>query len=202
MSSHLVPNVTTRTPAGERVVDVYSRLLGDRIVYLGGPIDAGVANTLIAQLLHLESDDAAAPINLYVNSPGGSISAMLGVYDAMQYLSAPVHTTCVGEAGMTAGVLVAAGTPGERRILPHARIVLHQPATETQRGSIPDLIVEADEIARVRELLEEVLARHTGRSAAQVQADTDRDLVLTAAAAVEYGLVDAVLEPRTTTSAG
>lgn len=196
MTSHLVPNVTTRTPTGERVVDVYSRLLADRIVYLGGPVDAGVANTLIAQLLHLESDDPTRRVNLYVNSPGGSISAMLGVYDAMQYLSSPVHTTCVGEAGMTAAVLVAAGTAGERRILPHARIVLHQPAAETQRGSIPDLIVEADEIARVRALLEQVLARHTGRSPEQVQQDTDRDLVLTASAAVEYGLVDAVLEPR------
>lgn len=196
MSSHLVPNVSTRTPTGERVVDVYSRLLADRIVYLGDAIDRGLANTLIAQLLHLESDDPAAPIDLYVSSPGGSISAMLGVYDAMQYVSAPVHTTCIGEAGMNAAVLVAAGEAGQRRILPHARVVLHQPASEGRRGSIPDLIVQADEMARVRRLLEQVLARHTGRSAELVQRDTDRDLVLTADEALTYGLVDEVIGAR------
>lgn len=196
LMSHLVPNVTTRTPTGERTVDLYSRLLADRIVYLATPIDGGVANTLIAQLLHLESDGPTKPISLYISSPGGSIAATLGVYDAMQYISAPVRTTCVGEAGPTAALLLAAGEPGQRSMLPHARIVLHQPVTEGQRGAIPDLIVEADELARVRRQLEEILARHSGHSPEQIHADTERDLVLTSAAAKDYGLVDVVLEPR------
>ena len=195
MSTYTIPYVTTRTPRGERTVDLYSRLLEDRIVYLGTEIDDGVANALIAQLLHLESDNPDLPINLYLNSPGGSITAMLAVYDAMQYVAAPVETTCVGQAAWTAAVLLAGGEPGRRTILPHSRVVLHQPATQG-RGTIPDLILEAEEIARVRTLLEEILSRHTGRSAEQVRSDTDRDLVLTPEAAREYGIVDAVLQPR------
>jgi len=195
MSTYTVPYVTTRTPRGERTVDLYSRLLEDRIVYLGTEIDDGVANALIAQLLHLESDNPDLPINLYLNSPGGSITAMLAVYDAMQYVAPPVETTCVGQAAWTAAVLLAGGEPGRRTILPHGRVVLHQPATQG-RGTIPDLILEAEEIARVRTLLEEILSRHTGRSAEQVRADTDRDLVLTPEAAREYGIVDEVLQPR------
>jgi ATP-dependent Clp protease, protease subunit len=194
--SALVPYVTTRSPQGERTVDLYSRLLADRIVYLGTAVDAGVANTLIAQLIHLEAEAPDTPIDLYVNSPGGSIAAVLGVYDAMRYVAPPVQTTCVGEAGPTAALLVAAGEPGRRRILPHARVVLHQPAVEGRRAAVPDLIVEAEELARVRGQLEAILARHTGRTPEQVRTDTERDLVLTAEAAVEYGLVDAVLQPR------
>lgn len=195
MSTYTVPYVTTRTPNGERTVDLYSRLLEDRIVYLGTELDDGVANVLIGQLLHLESQSPELPINLYVNSPGGSITAMLAVYDAMQFVSAPVETTCVGQAAWTAAVLLAGGTPGRRTILPHGRVVLHQPATQG-RGTIPDLILEAEEVARVRLLLEEILARHTGRTPAQVREDTDRDRVLTAEAALEYGVVDAILQPR------
>jgi ATP-dependent Clp protease, protease subunit len=195
MSTYTIPYVTTRTPRGERTVDLYSRLLEDRIVYLGTEIDDGVANALIAQLLHLESDNPDLPINLYLNSPGGSITAMLAVYDAMQYVAPPVETTCVGQAAWTAAVLLAGGEPGRRTILPHGRVVLHQPATQG-RGTIPDLILEAEEIARVRTLLEEILSRHTGRSAEQVRSDTDRDLVLTPEAAREYGIVDEVLQPR------
>jgi ATP-dependent Clp protease, protease subunit len=195
MSQYTIPYVTTRTPRGERTVDLYSRLLEDRIIYLGTEIDDGVANALIAQLLHLESDNPDLPINLYLNSPGGSITAMLAVYDAMQYVAPPVETTCVGQAAWTAAVLLAGGEPGRRTILPHGRVVLHQPATQG-RGTIPDLILEAEEIARVRTLLEEILSRHTGRSAEQVRADTDRDLVLTPEAAKEYGIVDEVLQPR------
>jgi len=197
MSSYTVPYVTTRTPRGERTVDLFSRLLEDRIVYLGTEPDDGVANVLIGQLLHLESDSPDVPINLYINSPGGSITAMLAVYDAMQFVRAPVATTCVGQAAWTAAVLLAGGTPGRRTILPHGRVVLHQPAAQG-RGTIPDLILEAEEIARVRLLLEEILSRHTGRSTEQVREDTDRDLVLTAEAAVDYGLVDEVLRPRDT----
>jgi ATP-dependent Clp protease protease subunit len=197
MSGYTVPYVTTRTPRGERTVDLFSRLLEDRIVYLGTEIDDGVANVLIGQLLHLESDNPDLPINLYINSPGGSITAMLAIYDAMQFVRAPVETTCVGQAAWTAAVLLAGGVPGKRTILPHGRVVLHQPAAQG-RGTIPDLILEAEEIARVRAMLEENLAGHTGRTAQQVREDTDRDLVLTAVAAVEYGLVDEVLRPRGT----
>lgn len=196
MSGHVVPYVTTRTPTGERTVDLYSRLLDDRIVYLSAPIDTAVATTVIAQLLHLEADDADAPINLYLSSPGGAIAPTLGVYDAMQYVSAPIATTCIGEVGPTATVVLAAGAPSHRRILPHARVVLHQPSNEGSRGAIPDLIVEADEMARLRGQLDGVLARHTGRSVDDVHRDTDRTLVLTARQAVEYGLVDEVVEPR------
>jgi ATP-dependent Clp protease protease subunit len=195
MSQYTIPYVTTRTPRGERTVDLYSRLLEDRIIYLGTEIDDGVANALIAQLLHPESDNPDLPINLYLNSPGGSITAMLAVYDAMQYVAPPVETTCVGQAAWTAAVLLAGGAPGRRTILPHGRVVLHQPATQG-RGTIPDLILEAEEIARVRTLLEEILSRHTGRTPEQVRADTDRDLVLTPHAALEYGIVDEVLQPR------
>ena len=195
MSGYTIPYVTSQTPRGERTVDLYSRLLADRIIYLGTEIDDGVANVLIAQMLHLESESAQAPISLYINSPGGSITAMLAVYDAMQFVSCPIETTCVGQAAATAAVLLAGGAEGHRTILPHGRIVLHQPVAQG-RGTVPDLILEAEEIARVRSLIEEVLARHTGRTAEQVREDTDRDLVLTGQRAVEYGIVDAVLDSR------
>ena len=192
MSTYTIPYVVQQTPRGERTVDLYSRLLSDRIIYLGTEIDDGVANAVIAQLLHLASEAPTTPISLYINSPGGSITAMLAIYDAMQFVSSPVETTCVGQAAWTAAVLLAGGEPGRRQMLPHARVVLHQPAM-SQRGTIPDLIVEADEVARVRALLEEILAHHTGRTADQVREDTDRDLVLPGQAAVDYGIADAVL---------
>jgi ATP-dependent Clp protease protease subunit len=192
MSTYTIPYVVQQTPRGERTVDLYSRLLSDRIIYLGTEIDDGVANAVIAQLLHLASEAPSTPISLYINSPGGSITAMLAIYDAMQFVSSPVETTCVGQAAWTAAVLLAGGEPGRRQMLPHARVVLHQPAM-SQRGTIPDLIVEADEVARVRALLEEILAHHTGRSADQVREDTDRDLVLPGQAAVDYGIADALL---------
>jgi ATP-dependent Clp protease protease subunit len=195
MSGYTIPYVTSQTPRGERTVDLYSRLLADRIIYLGTEIDDGVANVLIAQMLHLESESARTPISLYINSPGGSITAMLAVYDAMQFVSCPIETTCVGQAAATAAVLLAGGAEGHRTILPHGRIVLHQPVAQG-RGTVPDLILEAEEIARVRSLIEEVLARHTGRTPEQVREDTDRDLVLTGQGAVDYGIVDAVLDSR------
>lgn len=194
MSSYPVPYVTTRTPQGERTVDVYSRLLADRVVYLGTPIDDGVANTVIAQLLHLANDNPDRPISLYLNSPGGSIPAMLSIYDTMQFVRPSVETICVGQAVATAAVLLAGGAPGRRLILPHGRVVLGAPAAEG-RGAIPDLILEAEEVERVRTVLEEVLARHTGRTATDVRADTERDLVLTPDAALAYGIVDEVLSP-------
>ena len=200
MSSYAIPYVTTRTDRGERTVDIYSRLLADRIVYLGTAIDDGVANTVIAQLLHLASDDAEAPIALYLNSPGGSIPATLAIYDAMQFVRPRVETTCVGQAAATAAQLLAGGAPGGRQMLPHGRVVIHAPAAEG-RGTIPDLILEADEIARIRTLQEELLARHTGRTPEQIRDDLERDLILTAADAVRFGVVDRVLDPDPVTKA-
>jgi ATP-dependent Clp protease protease subunit len=195
MSSYPIPYVTTRTSHGERTVDIYSRLLADRIVYLGTGIDDGVANAVIAQLLHLENDNPDAPIALYLNSVGGSIPATLAIYDAMRFVRPRVETTCVGQAVASAAVLLAGGERGHRTILPRARVVIHAPAAEG-RGAIPDLILEAEEVERVRTMQEELLAADTGRSRAQVREDTERDLILTAAAAVDYGVVDAVVAAR------
>lgn len=201
MSGYPVPYVTTVGPRGERTVDVYSRLLADRVVYLGTPIDDGVANTVIAQLLHLANDNPDRPISLYINSPGGSIPAALSIYDTMQFVRPPVETTCVGQAVFTAAVLLAGGAPGCRSALPHSRVVLHAPAAQG-RGAIPDLILEADEVQRVRAMLEEVLAGHTGRTAEQVRDDTERDLVLSAQAAVDYGIVDRVIDAQPQAAVG
>ncbi|GAA1674742.1 putative ATP-dependent Clp protease proteolytic subunit-like protein [Mycolicibacterium murale] len=195
MSTYTIPNVITRSAAGERVLDVYSHLLAERIVYLGTAIDSGVANALIAQLLHLEADNPEQEISLYVNSEGGDLSAMLAVYDTMRFIKPPVATTCIGQAVAAGAVLLAAGAPGRRAVLPHSRIVLHQPAAQG-RGTIPDLILQADEVVRVRGQLECILARHTGRSAEQLRLDTDRDRVFDARGAVDYGLADLVLEER------
>lgn len=195
MSTYTIPYVTTRTPQGERTVDIYSRLLADRIVYLGTGIDEGVANAVIAQLLHLETDNPDAPIQLYVNSVGGEVPSTLAIYDAMQFVRPEVETTCVGQAVASAAVLLAGGAPGRRQILPHARVVIHAPAAEG-RGAIPDLILEADEVERVRTMQEQLLADHTGRSSARVREDTERDLVLTPEAAVDYGVVDRVVPSR------
>jgi ATP-dependent Clp protease, protease subunit len=195
MSSYPIPYVTTRTPQGERTVDVYSRLLADRIVYLGTGIDDGVANAVIAQLLHLENDDPDAPIALYINSVGGELPATLAIYDAMQFVRARIETTCVGQAVASAAVLLAGGADGGRAILPHARVVIHAPAAQG-RGAIPDLILEADDVERVRTLQEGILARHTGRAREQIRHDTERELILTAEAAVAYGVADVVLAAR------
>lgn len=195
MSSYPIPYVTTRSANGERTVDIYSRLLAERIVYLGTTIDDGVANAVIAQLIHLESDKPDRPVQLYINSPGGSIPAMLAIYDAMQFVRCEVHTTCVGEAASTAAVLLAGGAAGHRAMLPHGRVVIHAPATQG-RGSIPDLILEADEVERVRTLLEGILSRHTGKDRDRIRVDTERDLILTAERALEYGVIDAVVTDR------
>lgn len=195
MSSYTIPNVITRSTNGERIMDVYSHLLAERIVYLGTPIDSGVANALIAQLLHLEADSPDQEINLYINSEGGDPSAMLALYDTIRYIKAPVATTCVGQAVAASAVLLAAGAPGRRAVLPHTRVVLHQPAAQG-RGTIPDLILQADEVVRVRTQLEEILSRHTGRDVATLRHDTDRDRVFDAQESVAYGLADHVLDER------
>jgi ATP-dependent Clp protease, protease subunit len=195
MSTYTIPNVVTRVAGGERIMDVYSHLLSSRIVYLGTAIDSGVANALIAQLLHLEAENPEQEINLYINSEGGDPSAMLALYDTMTYIKPPVATTCVGQAVAAGAVLLAAGEAGRRAVLPHTRVVLHQPAAQS-RGTIPDLILHADEVVRVRAQLEEILSAHTGRSVENLRHDTDRDRVFSAADAVAYGLADQVLDRR------
>lgn len=192
MSTYTIPNVVSRTPQGERVMDVYSRLLEERIIYLGTPVDDDVANALIAQILHLDSDNPEAPIDLYINSTGGSVNATFALYDTMQYCHAPIATTCVGQALSSSALLLAAGDAGRRSVLPHARVLLHQPSGQG-RGTIPDLILAAEEILRVREEMEEALSRHTGRDIATLRRDTDRDRVLPADEIVDYGIADAVI---------
>ena len=201
MSQYTIPSVVEKTVRGERAVDIYSRLLSDRIVYIGTEIDDGVANVVIAQLLHLEADSPDSPINLYLNSPGGSVTAMLGIYDTMQFVRAPVATTCVGQAASSAAVLLAAGAPGRRSVLPRSRVILHQPSGSGQ-GTLPDLAVQAKEIARLRATMEEVLAQHTGQPVDRLREDTDRDLILDAPGAVRYGIADTVLASRKLVAAG
>jgi len=195
MSTYTIPNVIAQNPRGDRIMDVYSHLLTERVVYLGTPIDAGVANALVAQLLFLEADSPERDVQLYINCEGGDPSAMLGVYDTMRYIRPQVATTCIGQAVGVGAVLLAAGAPGKRSALPHARIVLHQPAAQG-RGAIPDLILAADEVVRVRADIEKILSLHAGQEVARLRADTDHDRVFTAEAAREYGLVDHVIVER------
>ncbi|GAB3402710.1 ATP-dependent Clp protease proteolytic subunit [Schumannella luteola] len=194
MSSYTIPNVIARDARGDRIMDVYSHLLTERIIYLGTGIDAGVANALIAQLLHLASDSTDTDIQLYINCEGGDPSAMLAIYDTMRFIQPDVATTCVGQAVGVGAALLAAGAAGKRAVLPHARIVLHQPAAQG-RGAIPDLILAADEVVRQRGEMEQILADHTGQTVETLRADTDHDRVFTAAAAQAYGLADHVLAP-------
>ncbi|MFZ6993253.1 ClpP family protease [Curtobacterium sp. RRHDQ66] len=195
MSGYTIPNVVARDARGERIMDVYSHLLTERIVYLGTAIDAGVANTLIAQLLYLESDNPDSDVQLYVNCDGGDPSAMLGIYDTMRFIKPKVATTCVGQAVGVGAALLAAGAAGKRAALPHARVVLHQPASQGQ-GTIPDLILQADELVRIRSDMEAIVAEHSGQTSARLRADTDHDRVFSAAQACEYGLIDHVLAAR------
>ena len=192
MSSYTIPTVTETTPRGERVTDIFSRLLGDRIVFIGTPIDDGVANVVIAQLLHLAAMQPAHDIHLYINSPGGSFTSVLAIYDTMQFVAPDVATLCVGQAASSAAVLLAAGAPGKRAVLEHARVLLDQPHAEGRRGSMTDLALEAAELARIRSEMERLLARHTGRSIDTVRGDTDRALVLAGSDAVAYGVADVV----------
>jgi ATP-dependent Clp protease protease subunit len=193
MSSYTIPSVIESTPRGERVSDIFSRLLSERIVFIGTSIDDGVANVVIAQLLHLAAE-SPSEVQLYVNSPGGSFSAVMAIYDTMQFVSPDVATLCVGQATATSAILLAAGARGKRSLLPHARVILQQPHSEGSRGSISDLALEAAEVARIRTQAEGLLAKHTGRSVEQIRADTDRALVLTGTNAITYGMVDNVLE--------
>jgi ATP-dependent Clp protease protease subunit len=196
VSSYTIPYVVERTPAGERSFDIYSRLLQERIIFVGTEIDDGVANVVMAQLLHLADVAPDREVSLYVNSPGGSFTALMAVYDTMQFVPVPVSTYCLGQAASAAAVLLAAGEPGRRFALKHSRVLLHQPSAGGQ-GTVSDLALQADELLRVRAQVEEVLSQHTGRSVAQLRLDTDRDKVLTAAEAVEFGVVDHVVERAT-----
>ena len=195
MSTYTIPNVVAQHPRGERIMDVYSHLLAERVVYLGTAIDAGVANALIAQLLHLDADSPERDIQLYINCEGGDPAAMLAIYDTMRHIRPDVATTVVGQAVGVGAVMLAAGAPGKRAVLPHARVVRHQPAGQG-RGTIPDLILQADELVRVRGDVEAILAQHTGQDAERLRADTDRDRIFTALDAVAYGLADRVLASR------
>ncbi|MCK8437679.1 ATP-dependent Clp protease proteolytic subunit [Streptomyces sp. D2-8] len=196
MGTYTIPNVVERTPQGERSYDVFSRLLSERIIFLGTEIDDGVANVVIAQLLHLESSSPESEIAIYLNSPGGSFTSLMAIYDTMTFVQAPISTFCVGQAASTAAVLLAGGDPGRRFVLEHSRVLLGQPAAGGQRGMVSDLALQAKEMVRIRSQVEEVLARHTHHDVAALRADMDRDKVFTAQEAVGYGLADEVLGRR------
>jgi ATP-dependent Clp protease, protease subunit len=196
----LVPTVIEDTPRGERAVDLYSRLLGSRVVFLGSPIDDQVANLVVAQLLHLEAEDPDKDINLYVNSPGGEMSAMMAIYDAMQHVRPDVATTCVGLAASAGAVILAGGAPGTRSALPHSRVLIHQPVITGQvQGQASDIEIHAREVIRMKQMMLDILAGHTGQPREQIELDTDRDRWMTAEEAVGYGLVDRVLDRRSIT---
>ncbi|MCX3290659.1 MULTISPECIES: ClpP family protease [Streptomyces] len=199
MGTYTIPNVVERTPQGERSYDVFSRLLSERIIFLGTEIDDGVANVVIAQLLHLESSSPESEIAIYINSPGGSFTSLMAIYDTMTFVQAPISTFCVGQAASTAAVLLAGGDPGRRFVLEHSRVLLGQPAAGGQRGMVSDLALQAKEMVRIRSQVEEVLARHTHHDVAALRADMDRDKVFTAQEAVGYGLADEVLSRRLVT---
>ena len=193
--SYLVPTVVESTSRGERAFDIYSRLLKDRIIFLGTPIDDAVANLIMAQLLHLESEDADKDVYLYINSPGGSITSLFAIYDTMQYIKPDVNTVCMGMAASAAAVILAGGSPGKRFALPHARIMLHQPHGGAQ-GQAADIEIQARLILQMREQLNEILAEHSGQDVEKVSDDTDRDFWMLADEAKNYGIIDDILTRR------
>ena len=190
---NLVPMVVEQTSRGERAYDVYSRLLKDRIIFVGTAIDDNVANVVVAQLLFLESEDPEKDIYLYINSPGGSVTAGLAIYDTMQYIRPKVSTVCIGQAASMGALLLAAGEPGKRYTLPNSRIMIHQPLGGAQ-GQATDIDIQAKEILRMREMLNKILAKHTGQTLKRIGSDTDRDFFMSGDQAQEYGLVDSVIE--------
>jgi len=197
----LVPMVVEQTGRGERGYDIYSRLLVDRIVFLGTPVDDMVSNLIIAQLLFLQMNDPKKDVHLYINSPGGSVTAGLAIYDTLQYLTCDVNTYCVGQAASMGAVLLAAGTRGKRYALPNARIMIHQPWGGVQ-GAATDISIQAKEILRLKDRLNEILAKHCGKGVDEISKDTDRDFFMSADEAKSYGLVDAVVESRKEIAAG
>lgn len=193
--SYLVPTVIEQTNRGERAFDIYSRLLQERIVFLGTPVNDEISNVVMAQLLHLESEDPDKDIAIYINSPGGSVTALFAIYDTMEYIKCDVTTICMGQAASASAVLLAAGTPGKRFALPHARILLHQPSGGAEGQSV-DIEIQAREILRMRDSLNEILAAKTGQTVERISTDTDRDFILDAYGAKDYGIVDEVIESR------
>ncbi|MFC7260790.1 ATP-dependent Clp protease proteolytic subunit [Streptomyces lutosisoli] len=194
---YVLPTFTERTSTGHQTLDPYSKLLEERIVFLGTPIDDTSANDVMAQFMHLEYLAPDRDISLYINSPGGSFSAMSAVYDTMQFVTCDVETICLGQAASAAAVLLAGGTPGKRFALPGARVLIHQPSvSEPIQGQASDLAIQAEELVRTRKLLEELLVRHTGQSPEQVAADIERDKILDAPAALAYGLIDRIVPNR------
>jgi ATP-dependent Clp protease protease subunit len=191
------PQVVETTPRGERSWDIFSRLLNDRIVFLGSEVNDDAANIIIAQMLYLESEDPDKEITLYINSPGGAITAGLAIYDTMQYVRAPVATVCIGLAASMAAWILAAGTKGLRRALPNSRIMIHQPSSGV-RGQVSDIEIHAREVIYLRKRMNEILAKHTGKSEEQIKDDTERDRFMTADQGVEYGIIDGVIQSRKT----
>ncbi|WP_214323938.1 ATP-dependent Clp protease proteolytic subunit [Nonomuraea sediminis] len=193
---YVLPSFTERTSYGVKETNPYAKLFEDRIIFLGTPIDEACANDIMAQLLTLESIDPDADINLYINSPGGEVTAMAAIYDTMQFVRPEVQTVCIGQAASAAAVLLAAGAPGKRAALPHARVLLHQPATDGVRGQSSDLEIQAREILRMRDQQEEILSRHTGRGILDIRRDIERDRIFTAEQARTYGLIDDIFATR------
>ena len=199
----VVPYVIEQSPRGERSMDIYSRLLNDRIVFLGTPVDDQVANAIIAQLLHLDSEDPEQDINVYINSPGGSVTAGLAVYDTMRFVNADVATTALGMAASISAVLLAAGTKGKRNVLPNTRVLLHQPWVQGgPGGQASDVEIQARELVRTKRRMNEILAEATEQPFEKIERDTDRDYIMGAEEAVEYGVVDRVVSPREGIAAG
>ena len=196
VKSQLVPMVVEQTNRGERAYDIYSRLLKDSIIFIGSPIDDSLANLVIAQMLFLEAEDPDRDIMLYINSPGGVISAGLAIYDTMQFIKPDVQTTCIGQAASMAAVLLSAGTPKKRFSLPNSRIVIHQPLMTGLGGQATDIDIHAKEILRTRERLNEILSHHTGQSLERIGEDTERDYIMSAEQGREYGIIDDVISER------
>jgi len=194
--NYYVPNVTEQTSRGERVYDLYSLLLKENIIFLGTPIDDTIANLICAQLIHLESENPDKDINIYINSPGGDITALFAIYDTMQFIKNDIATICLGQAASAAAVLLAAGTKGKRLALPHSRVLLHQPYGQVGYAQVTDLEIAAREILRMRDLLEEILANHTGQPIDRIHTDTDRDFVMEAPEALAYGIIDDIISSR------
>jgi ATP-dependent Clp protease, protease subunit len=194
--NYYVPNVIETTSRGERHSDLYSRMLRENIIFIPTAIDDTVANLVCAQLIHLESENPDKDISIYINSPGGDITALFAIYDTMQFIKNDIATICLGQAASAAAVLLAAGTKGKRLALPHARVLLHQPWGQVGYGQVTDLELAAKEILRMRDLLEEILAKHTGQTVEKIHADTDRDYVIEAPQAVAYGIIDEVITSR------
>ena len=193
---YVLPSFIEQSAYGTKETNPYAKLFEERIIFLGTQVDDTSANDIMAQLLVLEGLDPDRDITMYINSPGGSFTSLMAIYDTMQYVRPDVRTVCLGQAASAAAVLLAAGAPGKRAALPNARVLIHQPATEGARGQVSDLEIQAAEIQRMRTLMEETLARHTGRSAEQISEDTDRDKILTAQEALEYGIIDQVFDYR------